>query len=103
MKSAILSLVLVGALAATADTRPPRYSGTSTVPARTSTFYDEARYGEFLPPSDPRSAFQTYGVPYARPYYRGASTAPVNPPTPTYTPRGGYIGMYNGGIFGSRR
>lgn len=103
MKSAFLSLALVAALAATADARPPRYSGTSTVPVRTSTFYDEARYGEFLPHSDPRGAFSTYGVPYARPYYRDASTAPVNPPTPTSTPRGGYIGTFNGGIFGSRR
>jgi hypothetical protein len=69
--------------------------------SRTSSFYDEARYGEFLPHSDPRGAFSTYGVAYARPYYR--TNPPVNPPTPTYAPHGGYIGTYNGGIFGARR
>lgn len=103
MKPFVLSLALVAGLAATAAAAPPRYARTSTVPVRTSTFYDEARYGEFLPHSDPRGAFSTYGVAYARPHYSRPSTAPVNPPTPTYTPRGGYIGVYNGGIFGSRR
>lgn len=101
MKPAILSLALATALATSADARPPRYSNSNSAPARTSSFYDEARYGEFLPHSDPRGAFSTYGVAYAHPSYRTAP--PVNPPTPTYGPRGGYIGTYNGGIFGSRR
>jgi len=71
------------------------------VPVLTLSFFDEARYGEFLPHSDPRGAFSTYGVAYAQPYYRTAP--PVNPPTLTYGPRGGYLGTYNGGIFGSLR
>lgn len=103
MRNAILALIVTAALAAAADAAPPRIVGRSTVPARTSTFYDEARYGEFLPHSDPRGAFSTYGVAYARPHYSSPATAPVNWPTPTYGPRGGYIGTYNGGIFGSRR
>jgi hypothetical protein len=104
VKTAIRSLVLaiaVAVSASSADAAPPRFSGNNTVPVRASTFYDEARYGEFLPHSDPRGAFSTYGVAYARPYYR--NNPPVNYPTPTYAPRGGFIGMYNGGIFGSRR
>ncbi len=101
MKSALLALFVTAALAASADARPPRYSASHAIPVRTLTIYDEARYGEFLPHSDPRGAFSTYGVAYPHPYYRSAG--PVNPPTPTYGPRGGYIGTYNGGIFGSRR
>lgn len=104
MRTVILSLTVAGALAVSAGTAaagPPRFSANHSVPPRTISFYNEARYGEFLPHSDPRGAFSTYGVAYPRPYYRGGN-GPVNPPTPTYAPHGGYVGTYNGGIFGSR-
>lgn len=104
MKAAILSVIVAAALVASAgvaDAAPPRFSANNALPVRTTQLYDEARYGEFLRHSDPRGAFSTYGVAYARPYYR--NNPPVNYPTPTYAPRGGYIGTYTGGIFGSWR
>lgn len=104
MKAAIRFVVVAVAIAISAGSAaaaPPRFIGSTAVPPRALSFYDEARYGEFLPHSDPRAAFSTYGVAYARPYYR--NNPPVNYPTPTYAPRGGFIGMYNGGIFGSLR
>jgi len=104
MKAAILSVVVAAALVATAGSAaaaPPLFSSAHSVPIRGTPLFDEARYGEFLSHSDPRGAFSTYGVAYARPYYR--NNPPVNPPTPTYASRGGYIGTYTGGIFGSRR
>jgi hypothetical protein len=102
VRTAILSLVVAAALAATAGSAaaaPPRFSSAHSVPIRATPLYDEARYGEFLPQSDPRGAFSTYGVAYPNPYYRNAP--PVNYPQPTFSRSGGYIGTYTGGIRGS--
>ena len=102
MRTAILSLIVAVALAATAGSAaaaPPRYSSAHSVPIRATPLFDEARYGEFLPHSDPRGAFSTYGVAYAHQSYRTAP--PVNYPQPTFSRTGGYIGTNTGGIRGS--
>ncbi len=99
---AILAAVVALACATAADARPPRINGTNTAPLRASGFYDESRYGEFLPHAHPGSAFSTYGVPYANPVYRGA------PPARGAEPQfgrfnGSYLGTFNGGFRGSLR
>jgi hypothetical protein len=103
VKAAIRSLVLAAvglvASAAPASAAPPRYTANNTVPIRGSTFYDEARYGEFLPHSSPGSAFSSYGVAYPHPYYR--NSPPANYPQPTYSRSGKLIGLFNGGFRGS--
>jgi hypothetical protein len=97
---AILAALVVLALAAPADARPPRVNGTNTAPLRASGFYDESRYGEFLPYSHPGSAFSTYGVPYARPAYRTAPPA-RGPEFQFNRSNGAYLGTFNGGFRGS--
>jgi hypothetical protein len=102
VRTAILSLLVAAALAATAGSAaaaPPRFSSAHSYPIRATPLFDEARYGEFRSHSDPNSAFATYGVAYPNPYYRNAP--PVNYPQPTFSRSGGYIGTNTGGIRGS--
>lgn len=101
MKTLLTALVVL-ACAAIADARPPRINGTNTGPLRASGFYDEARYGEFVPYSHPGSAFSTYGVPYANPSYRNAPPA-RGPEFQFGRSNGGYLGTFNGGFRGSFR
>lgn len=101
MRATLLALAVL-VTAATADARPPRVNGTNTAPLRASGFYDEARYGEFLPHSHPGSAFSAYGVPYAHPVYRTAP--PARGPEPVFNRRNGaYLGTFNGGFRGALR
>jgi hypothetical protein len=101
MRAVLVALVVL-VCAATADARPPRINGTNTAPLRASGFYDESRYGEFLPHSHPGSAFSTYGVPYPHPSYRNAP--PARGPEFQYSRfNGGYLGTFNGGFRGSFR
>jgi hypothetical protein len=99
---ALLTALVVLVCAASADARPPRINGTNTAPLRASGFYDESRYGEFLPYSHPGSAFSAYGVPYANPVYRGAP--PARGAEPQFSRfNGSYLGTFNGGFRGSFR
>lgn len=101
MRTTLVALVAL-AFAATADARPPRIGNTNTAPLRASGFYDESRYGEFLPYSHPGSAFSTYGVPYPQPAYRNAP--PARGAEPQFSRlNGSYLGTFNGGFRGSLR